>query len=88
MSVDLEAHPPAGVPVKAFLVWVPGATHLSASVFRGLMDALAAEGYASVAVRLQKSRCALPTHYIREVMRVCASLPRQPIVVGHSFAAD
>ena len=54
------------VPRRATLLWVPGATHDSAAIYRGPMEAMASKGYRSVALRLRKSRYTSLGNYVRQ----------------------
>ena len=62
------------VPRRATLLWVPGATHDSAAVYRGPMEALASQGYRSVALHLQKSRCTSLGDYVNQAGDIRTSL--------------
>ena len=67
----------AEVPRRATLLWVPGATHDSAAIYSGPMKELAAKGYSSVALHLQKSRCTSLSNYVGQA----------GILMGRSFCS-
>lgn len=76
---------PQGVPRRATLLWVPGATHDSAAIYRGPMEAMASKGYRSVALRLRKSRCTSLGNYVRQVEESLMELEEPVILIGHSL---
>lgn len=76
---------PQGVARRASLLWVPGATHDSADIYRGPMEVLASKGYRSVALHLRKSRCTSLGNYVSQVEEALMELEDPVILIGHSL---
>nr|WP_231716133.1 alpha/beta hydrolase [Arthrobacter zhangbolii] len=87
----LHASPAPGVPEKAPLLFVHGLGH-GAWCWSHWLEAAAAEGHPAYAVSLRghgssqgSLRTARLSHYVDDVVHTAASLPRRPVLVGHSL---
>ena len=87
----LHASPAPGVPEKAPLLFVHGLGH-GAWCWSHWLEAAAAAGHPAYAVSLRghgssqgSLRTARLSHYVDDVVHTAASLPRRPVLVGHSL---